>query len=88
MYNYFKRTAKKQIVVSISIFVPVLCFPFAYKDRIGIGTIEVTANIQQVLAVPTQTAKPIRQHRPSWVTSFPADLDTVRYGNPCTRLAD
>ena len=71
MYTYQKRTTKKQIVVSISIFVPVLCFPFAYKVRIGIGTIEVTANTQQVLAVPTQTAKPLQEHRPSRVTSCP-----------------
>ena len=44
-------------VVSISIFVPILCFPFAYKVGIGIGTIKVTANTQKVLAVPTQTKK-------------------------------
>ena len=50
-----------------------------------IGTIEVTANTQQVLAVPAQTDKPLRQHRPSRVTICPTDLDTVRYGNPCTR---
>ena len=37
--------------------------------RIGIGTIEVTANIQQVLAVPAQMAKPLRLHRPSLITS-------------------
>ena len=65
-----------------------MCFPFAYKVRIGIGTIEVTANTQQVLAVPDQTAKPLRQKIPSRVTSCQTDLDTVRYGNPCTRLAD
>ena len=39
--------------------------------RIGIGTIEVTENIQQVLAVPAQMAKPLRLHRPIRVTSFP-----------------
>ena len=39
-------------------------------SRIGIGTIEVTAKIQPVLAVPDQTAKPLQQHRPSRVTSF------------------
>ena len=88
MYTYQKRTTKKQIVVSLSIFVPVLCFPFAYKVCIVIRTIEVTANTQQVLAVTTQTDKPLRQHRPSRVTSCPTDLDTVRYGNPCTRLTD
>ena len=32
-------------------------------------------------------AKPLRQHRPSRVTSCPTDLDTIRYINPCTRLA-
>ena len=41
--------------------------------RIGIGTIEVTANIQQVIAVPDQTAKPLRLHRPSRVTSYLTD---------------
>ena len=38
---------------------------------IRIGTIEVTANIQQVLAVPAQTAKPLQLHTPSRVTSCP-----------------
>ena len=55
---------------------------------IGIRTIEVTANTQKVLAVATQTSKTLRQHRPIRVTSCPTDLDTIRYGNPCTRLAD
>ena len=55
------------------IFVPVLWFPFAYKVGIGIGKIEVMENTQQVLAVPTQTAKPLRQHRPIQVTSCPTD---------------
>ena len=73
MYTYQWITTKKEIVVSISIFLPVLCFPCAYKVGIGIGTIEVTANNQQVLAVPAQTAKPLRQHRPSRVTSCPKD---------------
>ena len=40
---------------------------------IGIGTIEVTANTQKVLAVLTQKAKTLRQHRPSRVTSCPTD---------------
>ena len=38
---------------------------------IGLGTIEAPENTQQVLAVPAQTAKPLRLHRPSRVTSFP-----------------
>ena len=38
---------------------------------IVIGTIEVTENTQQVLAVPAQTAKPLRLHRPSRFTSCP-----------------
>ena len=42
--------------------------------RIGIGTIEVTANTQQVLDVPDQTAKLLRLHRPSRVTSCPTDF--------------
>ena len=42
--------------------------------RIGIGTIEVTANTHQVLAVPAQTAKPLRLHRPSRVISCPTDF--------------
>ena len=37
---------------------------------IRIGTIEVMANTQQVLASPAQTAKPLRLHRPIRVTSF------------------
>ena len=49
----------------------ILYFPFACTVRIGIGTIEVTVNTQQVLAVQAQTAKPLRQHRPIQVTSCP-----------------
>ena len=59
MYTYQKRTTKKQMVVSISIFVPVLCFLIAYKFRIGIGTIELTVDTQQVLTVTDQTANPL-----------------------------
>ena len=40
---------------------------------VGIGTIEVTANTQRVLAVSAQTGKPLRQHRPSQVNSWPTD---------------
>ena len=41
--------------------------------RIGIGTIEVTANTQKVLAVPDQKAKPLRQPRTIRVASCPTD---------------
>ena len=74
----------KKILLGIPLF---SIFSLVYA-RIGIGTIEVTANTQQVLAVPAQTAKLLLQHRPNRVTSCPTDLDTVRYGNPCTMLAD
>ena len=73
MHTYQWITTKKEIVVSISIFLPVMCFPFAYKVGIGIGTIEITANTQQVLTFKAQTAKPLRQHIPIQVTSCPTD---------------
>ena len=56
-----------KILLGIPLFSP-LSLVYA---RIGICTIEVTVNIQQVLAVPAQTAEPLRLHRPSRVTSFP-----------------
>ena len=75
-------------VTKILLGIPLFYLLSLVYARIGIGTIEVTANVQQVLDVTSQTSKPLRQHRPSRVTSCPTDLDTVRYGNPCTRLAD
>ena len=75
-------------MTQIFLGVPLFSLLLLVYVRIRISTIEVTANTQQVLDVPAQTDKMLRQHRPSRVTSCPTDLDTVRYGNPCTGLAD
>ena len=40
---------------------------------IGIGTIVIPANTHQVLTIKDQMAKPLRQHRPRRVPSFPTD---------------
>ena len=67
LLSFVKSTTK--ILLGITLL---SLLSFVYT-RIGIGTIEVTENTQQVLAVLTQTAKPLRQHRPIQVTSFPTD---------------
>ena len=51
--------------------IPLLSLLSLVYTRIRICTIEVTANIQQVLAVPSQTSKPLRLHIPSRLTSCP-----------------
>ena len=58
-------------VTKIFLGIPLFSLLSLVYARIGIGTIEVTANTQQVLAVPAQTAKPLRLHRPSRVISCP-----------------
>ena len=44
-----------------------------FKGGIRIGTIGITANTHQVLNINTQMDKPIRQHIPIRVPSFPTD---------------
>ena len=68
--SYFFSSVKS--MTNFFLGIPLFSLLSLVYARIGICTIEVTANIQQVLAVPAQTAKPIRLHRPSRVTSFPA----------------
>ena len=60
-------------MTKISLGVPLFSLLFLVYARIGICTIEVTANTQQVLAVPAQTGKPLQLHRPIRVTSWPTD---------------
>ena len=47
-----------QSMTKILLGIPLFSIISLVYARIGIGTIEVTANTQQVLAVPDQTAKP------------------------------
>ena len=73
MYTYQWITTKKQIVVSISIFLNVLCFLSDYNVGMRIGTIGIMANTHHVLTVKAQTAKPLRQHIPIRVPSCLTD---------------
>ena len=61
-------------MTKILLGVPLFSLLSLVYARIGICTIEVTANTHQVLAVPAQTAKPLRLHRPSRVNSRPTDF--------------
>ena len=56
-------------MTKILLAIPLFSLLFIVFARIGICTIEVTANTQQVLAVPAQTAKLLQLHIPSRVTS-------------------
>ena len=58
-------------MTKIFLVIPLFSLLSLVYVRIRISTIEVTENIQQVLAVPDQKAKPIRQHIPSRVISCP-----------------
>ena len=58
-----------KILLGIPIF-SLLSFVYA---RFGIGTIGIAANTHQVLTIKAQTAKPLWQHRPRSVPSFPTD---------------
>ena len=58
-----------KILLGIPLF-SLLSFVYA---RIGIGTIGIAANTHHVLTIKDQTAKPLRQHRPSRVPSCPKD---------------
>ena len=58
-------------MTKILLGIPLFSLLSLFYARIGIGMIEVTANIQQVLAVPVQTAKPLQLHGPNQVTSCP-----------------
>ena len=53
---------------------------------IGIGTIEFTANTQQVLAVPSQTAKPLRLHKPIRAASCLTDFVYRTLWKPLNRV--
>ena len=64
LFSSVKSTTK------ILLGIPLFSLLYLVYTIIRIGTIEVTANTQQVLAVPDQTAKPLRLHIPSRVTSF------------------
>ena len=55
-------------MTKILLGVPLFSLLFFVYARIRICTIEVTANTQQVLAVPSQTAKPLRLHSVRYVT--------------------
>ena len=61
-------------MTKILLRIPLFSLLSLVYTRIGIGTIEVTANTQQVLAVPAQTAKLLRLHIPIRVTSCLADF--------------
>ena len=52
-------------MTKILLGIPLFSLLFIVFARIGICTIEVTANTQQVLAVPAQTAKLLQLHIPS-----------------------
>ena len=67
-----ENTQEKKIV-SISIFLRVLCFYFDSNTGIRIGTIGIPENTHQVLTVKSQTAVPLRQHKPRRVPSCPTE---------------
>ena len=69
-------------MTNILIVVPLFSPLFLVYTRIRICTIEVTANTQQVLAVPAQTGKLLRLHRPIRVTSWPTDWLTYSMVDP------
>ena len=54
-------------------FLRVLCFSFDFNVGIRIGTIGYPANAHQVLTVKSQTAIPLRQHRPRKVPGCSTD---------------
>ena len=60
-------------MTNILLGIPPFSLLFLVYTRIRICTIEVRANTHQVLAVPDQTGKPLRLHRPIRVTSWPTD---------------
>ena len=73
MYTYQWRTTKKLKIVSISIFLRVLCFSFDSNVSIKIGTIGIPSNTHQMLTVKAQTAAPLQQHTPRRVPSCPTN---------------
>ena len=60
-------------VTKILLGIPFFSLLSLVYDRMGIGTIGITAFTHQVLNIKAQTAKPLRQHRPRRVPSCPTD---------------